>query len=87
MSKKYTELENFLISKDIRASAYNINEIGDDCSYNILDDGNIVEVFYFERGVKQSWKTFDSDDLAIEYFKQLILSNQTMFKYFDGKIN
>jgi len=43
-----------------------------------LNYGNEIECFYFERGIKFEVKSFASQTESIEYFKQWVLSNETL---------
>jgi hypothetical protein len=74
------ELENF----GVDLNCIRINQTPLDSTFCILNYGNKIEVFFFERGIKFDLETFDSNDEAIKHFKDMILPVPFVYKKFTG---
>jgi len=68
--------------------ALRINETPSDNTYCILNHGDVIETFYFERGGKFELKVFakDATAMAIAHFEEWVLSDQTIRKNWDGVV-
>ena len=82
----FTELENALIAKGIRAEALAINKTPIDGQYCIQFDGEATEVFRFERGTKWSLATFRDLPAAMEHFQSVVLADQSVYACWDGRV-
>ena len=65
---KIPEMQNLIKINNIPDDAYSINRKSQDESLCIQKNANIWEVFYYERGLKNSVHTFKNEDEACEYF-------------------
>lgn len=77
-----TELE----SAGIRMGQIGINETPQDCCLCILNYVDEIECFYFERGGKIDLVSFASQPVAIEHFKNWVLSNKTLYANWGGTV-
>ena len=81
---KYKSLEIELENLGVDLSCIRINQTPLDSTFCILNYGNEIEVFFFERGIKFDLETFDSNDEAIKHFKDMILPVPFVYKKFTG---
>jgi len=58
-----------------------INETPQDSSFCILNYGDEIECFYFERGARFELERFSNVEDAIRYFKNWIMSIDFLRKY------
>lgn len=65
---KIPEMLNIIKSKNIPDDAYSINRKLQDESLCMKKNDNFLEIFYYERGIKTSFHTFENEDDACEYF-------------------
>ena len=77
--KTYEALHRYLIDKGVRRDSIRVNLMPKDNTYCIHNIGNEVEVFYSERGLKIDLRIFNTDKEAIEFFKELVLSDESVF--------
>lgn len=83
---RYAIAAHELANAGVRASAIRINETPNDNTYCILNYGDSIECFYFERGAKHELHSFQSDVEAIAYFKEWVLSNPTIRVGWNGTV-
>ena len=80
----YKSLEIELENLGVDLNCIRINQTPLDSTFCILNYGDEVEVFFFERGIKFDLEAFDSNAEAIEYFKKMILPIPFVYKNFTG---
>jgi len=66
-------MENELKNNNIPKSAYSIGKIEDE-NLCLLKENEIFEVFYYERGLKNSLKKFLNEEAACHYFVEELKS-------------
>lgn len=80
----FARLAHELEFAEIRMGQVRINEAPQDCCFCILNFGNEIECFYSERGAKFDLRSFTSQLEAITYFKEWVLSNETLYTSWSG---
>lgn len=73
----FTELEKLMISRGIRRDALAINETPKDGQYCIQFDGEKIEVFRFERGIKMDLATFTDISVAMTHYQSLVFEGRS----------
>lgn len=82
----FANLATELKPAGIRMGQIRINETPQDCCFCILNYGDEIECFYFERGGKFDLVSFASQPEAIEHFKNWVLSNKTLYANWGGTV-
>lgn len=77
----YEALRQRLIAKGIYMHCISINETPSDGNYCILNYGDEIEVFQFERGIKYDLVTFKSESEAISHFEEWVSAQGHIYKY------
>jgi hypothetical protein len=72
MHKSLVVLKQELLDKGIDKHWFGVDELPYSEGYCIYDARSLIEVFYYERGQKSQYQTFDSLDEAIKQFKLLV---------------
>lgn len=69
-------------------SALRINDTPSDNTYCILNHGDAIETFYFERGGKFERRAFteDATATAIAHFEEWVLADQSIRRDWDGVV-
>ena len=78
--KEYENLENQLKSSGVKMNLIKINQTPEDSTFCILNYGEEIETFYFERGVKSELHSFTKNSEAIEHFKKWVTSIEYLCK-------
>lgn len=82
----YEKLRQTLDEKGVALNAVRINETPSDNTYCILNYGDEIEIFYFERGIKFDLRTFKVEDEAIGQFEEWVLAQQHVYKNWGGVV-
>lgn len=69
------EFNRLLYEHDIDRSIYALGNPPNDCMYTIQVHGDIYEVYYFERGIKEHAKKFNNKGESLEYLLDLLLAD------------
>jgi hypothetical protein len=69
------EFNRLLYEHDINRSIYSLGKPPSDCMYTIHIHGDIYEVYYFERGIKDHTRTFKDKGASLDYLLELLLAD------------
>jgi len=69
------EFNRLLYEHDIDRNIFSLGNPPNDCMYTIQIRGDIYEIYYFERGIKEYAKTFSDKSASLEYLLELLIAD------------